>query len=310
MATNLERKTRLPHSDEHNECPECGDELQYDEEHGHHLCSSCGLIVSETTIDTGPERIVSDQEERKKKVRTGPPVQTNKHDKGLTTTISKGTDPNGAPITSKKKEKFRRLRKWHTRSRFSNSKERTVSNALNHLSLIADQLDLPYQVIEEASIFVKKAHDENVFQGRSIEGVASAAAYVAAKEVGVPRTLAEVAEVSRINKTEIGRTYRQLVNRLNLTSPLSEPRDLIPRFRSKLDLNREVEKDALQLIDSLGPEKTSGKKPSTVAAAAIYKAAKDSGIKRTQKEVAEIAHVTTVSLRERLKDIQEAKDAE
>ncbi|WP_275264636.1 TFIIB-type zinc ribbon-containing protein, partial [Halobellus captivus] len=42
-------------TDEQFVCPECGGTLITDETHGETVCSDCGLVVDEDSIDRGPE---------------------------------------------------------------------------------------------------------------------------------------------------------------------------------------------------------------------------------------------------------------
>jgi len=67
---------------------------------------------------------------------------------------------------------------------------------------------LPRNVRETAAVVYRDAVDKNLIRGRSIEGVAAAALYAACRQCSVPRTLDEIAEVSRVSRKEIGRTYR------------------------------------------------------------------------------------------------------
>jgi uncharacterized Zn finger protein (UPF0148 family) len=52
-------------------CPVCGGPLVNDLQRGEVVCAQCGLVVAEATVDTGPERRVFDERE-KRRIRTAP----------------------------------------------------------------------------------------------------------------------------------------------------------------------------------------------------------------------------------------------
>ena len=93
--------------------------------------------------------------------------------------------------------------------------------------------------------------------------------------------LDEIAEVSRVSRKEIGKTYRFISRELGLTSPTS-PIDYIPRFCSGLNLKGEVQSQAVEILrQATERELTNGKGPRSVAAAAIYISTILSGERRT-----------------------------
>ncbi|MEM4295204.1 MAG: hypothetical protein QXS91_00090, partial [Candidatus Anstonellales archaeon] len=66
-----------------------------------------------------------------------------------------------------------------------------------------------------------------------------------------------------------------------------------------------VQKEAVKLIKkSLKKGLISGRGPTGVAAAAIYIAAAEQGERKTQKEVAEVAGVTEVTIRNRYRELK------
>jgi transcription initiation factor TFIIB len=172
---------------------------------------------------------------------------------------------------------------------------------------MASALGLPRNVRETAAVVYRDAVDKNLIRGRSIEGVAAAALYAACRQCSVPRTLDEIAEVSRVSRKEIGRISRELGLKLLPTSPI----DYVPRFCSGLTLKGEVQSRAVEILRQAGErELTSGRGPTGVAAAAIYISSILGGERRTQREVAEVAGVTEVTIRNRYKELAEKLDIE
>ncbi len=294
--------------DEITRCPECGStHLVRDYERGELVCMDCGLVIDDSYIDQGPEWRAFDSEQMDSRARTGAPMTYTIHDKGLSTEISwKNKDSYGKTIPTRSRAQLYRLRKWQKRIRVSNSSERNLSQALQELERMASNLGLPSDVRETAAVIYRKAVKQNMIRGRSIEGVVAASIYAACRMLGIPRTLEEIASVTRIKKREIGRVYRIMVRELKLNIYPTNPEDYIDRFCSKLKLSGEVKAKAYEII-KMAKEKDviSGRGPTGVAAAAIYIAAILMGERRTQREVAEVAGVTEVTIRNRYKELVE-----
>ncbi len=294
-------------------CPECGSaQLVHDYERAELVCNECGLVVEEDFMDMGPEWRAFDHDQRMKRSRVGAPMTYTIHDKGLSTMIDwRNRDSYGKSISSGSRAQLYRLRKWQRRIRVSNATERNLAFALSELDRMASALGLPRNVRETAAVVYRKAVEKNLIRGRSIEGVAAAALYAACRQCSVPRTLDEIAEVSRVSRKEIGRTYRFVSRELGLKLVPTSPTDYVPRFTSGLNLKGDVQSKAVEILrQAAEKELTSGRGPTGVAAAAIYIASILCGERRTQREVADIAGVTEVTIRNRYKELAEELDIE
>jgi transcription initiation factor TFIIB len=204
---------------------------------------------------------------------------------------------------------MQRLRTWNERFRTRDSKERNLKQALGEIDRMASALGLPESVRETASVIYRRALDENLLPGRSIEGVATSSLYAAARQAGTPRSLDEITGVSRVEKDEIARTYRYVVRELGLEVKPADPESYVPRFASDLELSEEVERRARELL-STAKEKGvhSGKSPVGLAAAAVYAASLLSNEKVTQNEVSDVANISEVTIRNRYHELLEAED--
>ena len=289
-------------------CPECSGGLMADEEHGETVCRECGLVVEEDGIDHGPEWRAFDSAERDQRSRVGAPTTKMMHDKGLSTNIGwQNRDAYGNTLSSRQREKMQRLRTWNERFRTRNSKERNLKQALGEIDRMASALGLPTNVRETASVIYRRALQDDLLPGRSIEGVATAALYAAARQAGTPRSLDEMTHVSRVGHQELTRTYRYIIRELNLEIEPADPEQYLPRFISELELSDEVEREARRLIEIARQQNViSGKSPIGLAAAAIYAAALLSNEKITQREVGTVADVSEVTIRNRYHELLEA----
>ena len=291
-------------------CPECGGKLASDSERGETVCTECGLVVEEDEIDPGPEWRAFDSKEKDQKSRVGAPTTNMMHDKGLSTNIGwQDKDAYGNSLSSRQREKMQRLRTWNERFRTRDSKERNLKQALGEIDRMASALGLPESVRETASVIYRRALDENLLPGRSIEGVATSSLYAAARQAGTPRSLDEINGVSRVEKDEIARTYRYVVRELGLEVAPADPESYVPRFASDLELSEEVERRAREPLTTAKRQGVhSGKSPVGLAAAAVYAASLLSNEKVTQNEVSEVADISEVTIRNRYHELLEAED--
>jgi len=292
-------------------CPECGStHLGRDHSRAELVCKNCGLVIDEDFIDYGPEWRAFDSDQREKRARTGAPMTYTIHDKGLSTMISwQNRDSYGKSIPTRNRAQLYRLRKWQRRVRISGSTERTLAIALSGLDRLASSMSLPRTVRETAAMISRKAALKKLARGRNIEVVTAASLYAACRQCNVPRTLDEISNTAHISRKEVGRTYRYISRELELKLMPTSPQDYISRFCSVLKLSADVQAKTLEILqEATRRELTSGRGPTGIAAASIYIASVLCGERRTQREVAETAGVTEVTIRNRYKELAEKLD--
>jgi transcription initiation factor TFIIB len=288
-------------------CPECDSKrLIRDYEKGELLCSGCGLIISENIADMGPEWRAFDAEQKEKKARGGAPMKYMRPNKGLVTEIDQyNRDIRGARISSKKQAQLYRMRKWHKRVSIATSMERNLVIALSELDRVASSLGLPDSIKESSALLYRKAVKAELIRGRRIESVVSAVVYAICRLHGIPRTLDEIARVSGIEKKEIGRSYRFLKAGLSIEVPLTDPAEYVTKFATALKLGGQVQEDAVKLIKKATKQGLiSGRGPTGVAAASLYIASAMHSQSKTQKDVADVAGVTEVTIRNRYRELK------
>lgn len=293
------------------ECPSCeSSSVVRDYQRNIVICEECGRILEENIKDRGPEWRAFDQEQKDERSRGGAPMTYTIHDKGLSTKIDwKNRDSRGKSLSPEKRSQMYRLRKWQRRIRVSDATERNLAFALSEMDRMSSQLGLPRNVREVSAMIYREAVKNHLIRGRSIEGVASAALYAGCRETQMPRTLEEIAEVSRVEKKEISRSYRFITRELDIHLPPTDPANYVARFGSELGISGEARTKAIEIIKKAQEKKlTSGRGPTGIAAAALYIAAVMEGERKTQREVAKVAHVTEVTVRNRYKELVEELD--
>lgn len=302
--SNRDERMKEDQSPDETACPECDGRLISDSEHGETVCEDCGLVVETDEIDPGPEWRAFDATEREEKARVGAPTSQLIHDKGLSTEIGwQNRDASGRSLSANKRKQMSRLRTWHERCRTRSATDRNLKQAFGEINRMASALGLPQSVRETASVIYRRAVEEELLIGRSIEGVATAVLYAAARQEGIPRTLDEMMTVARVEYDRIARAYRAVAVGLELAIEPTDPTDLLPRFTSELDCSEAVHRQARAFLESVaGTTYTSGKHPAGLAASALYAATCETGERITQETIGDVADVTTMTIRTHYRD--------
>jgi len=293
-------------------CPECGGTVTTDDGRGERVCEQCGVVVESDAIDHGPEWRAFTPSEKDERSRVGSPTTKLLHDEGLSTSIGwADKDASGRTLSSSQREKMSRLRVWDERFRATDSRDRNLKQALGEIDRMASALGLPENVRETASVIYRRALDEDLLPGRSIEGMATASLYAAARQAGTPRSLDEFEPISRVRRQKYARAYRYLARQLELGIAPADPAEYLPRFVSELELSDDLERQARELLSAVKETGGhSGKNPTGLAAGAIYAAGLLTGDRITQQEVAETADVSEVTIRDRYSELLEALEGD
>jgi len=271
------------------------------------VCETCGYVIAEKLVDSRPEWRAFDDEQKAKRTRVGAPLTFTIHDKGLSTVIDwRDKRPSGKSLTPAERLDLYKLRKWQRRVRVSDATERNLAVALSELSKLSSGLNLPKNILETASVIYRRAIKKKLIRGRSIHNVTAAAIYMSCRQCGVARTLDEIAASSSLNKKDIGRSYRFMVRELDTFVPPSTSMHYAARFSNKLGISGKAEATALRILNiAKGMKLTSGRGPTGIAAASTYVATVLTNERRTQREIAEVANVTEVTIRNRYKELLE-----
>ncbi len=273
---------------------------------GEVFCSNCGFVVKEKTVETGPEWRSFSNEEGDDRSRGGPPTSVALHDMGLATMIgSVNKDASGKSLTGSVKSTVERLRTWDRRSQVHESADRNLRQAFSELSRFSDKLSLSEAVTEKAAYIYRKALERNLVRGRSITAIMVASLYGACRDREIPRTLKDLAAVSNVKKKDIARSYRLLLKEMDIQMPVVDPAKCVSKIASRAGVSEKTQRRALEIL--LRAEQiriSAGKAPMGLAASALYVACTLESEDKTQRDVAEAAGVTEVTIRNRYKDLR------
>jgi transcription initiation factor TFIIB len=288
-------------------CPECTSKnLVHDYDTGETICGDCGLVLYEQMLDKSPEWRAFTQQEKASRSRVGMPTSYSVHDKGLSTTISQvDRDALGRKLPLSTRLQMWRLRKWQIRSRVHSSVDRNLAQAMAELDRLSGKVNISPSIKEQAALVYRKALDKGLVRGRSISGIAAASLYAACRKSGLPRSLREIAEASLVNRKDVARCYRLLLHELSFHMPISDPLTYVSKIAEKNGVSGKTQGAAIALLREARQKRAaSGKDPMGMAAAALYIACLQNNEKITQKDIAEAAGVTEVTVRNRYKTLK------
>lgn len=288
-------------------CTRCGkNSIITDGDTGEHFCGKCGFVISELVEDSGPEWRSFTKDGGADPTRTGVPTSLTRHDKGLSTVISPlNRDSSGKPLSSTMKSTVERLRTWDNRSQSHTSSDRNLRQALGELSKLKDKLAISSSVVEKAAYIYRKALDKGLVRGRSISALLAASLYAACRDAETPRTIKDVSDASNVRRKDIAKCYRLLFQELELKMPVVNPIQCIARISSKLKMTEKTKRYAVKILqEAQANHESSGKDPMGLAATALYLSCVQNGVSITQRDLAEAAGVTEVTIRNRYKGLK------
>jgi transcription initiation factor TFIIB len=312
-------------------CPQCKADkkrIVKDHDNGEICCSNCGYVIT-SEMDLGPEWRAYNSQQNDQKSRTGPPSNILFHDKGLGTVIpTKNIDFYGNKLSQESIQTLNRIRRWNVRSRVNGTLEKSIIYNNNEIDLICIGMDgrIPRATQKTAvGIMTRMTKGEQIggkrkslIRGRSRKALSKAATVIAARKSGLPVTMNDMVYADgSVSRKELSRAYRDLV-KSGVQSSAQRPEALIRYYASNLCKDDPGASSTMETIASRilkGASSTtredgsrcaplmSGKSPASMAAAMVYMSGIIGGQKHTQKDVAEAAKVTKVTVRNRYKDI-------
>jgi len=305
----------VPKTHQHlvEKCPECASKnLVHDYDTGETVCGACGLVLYGQMLDKGPEWRAFTQQEKTSRSRVGVPTSYSIHDKGLSTAISQvDRDAFGRKLPLATRLQMWRLRKWQIRSRVHSSIDRNLAQAMAELDRLSGKVSISPPIKEKAAVIYRKALDKGLVRGRSINSIAAAALYAACRGSGTPRTLREIAEASLVDKKDVARCYRLLLRELDVHMPIADPLTYVSKIAEKNGISGKAQGAAIAILrEARRKRAAAGKDPMGLAAAALYIACLQHNEKKTQKDVADAAGVTEVTVRNRYKALKKQLNLE
>jgi transcription initiation factor TFIIB len=182
---------------------------------------------------------------------------------------------------------------------------------MGELERLSGKVNISPPVKEKAAVIYRKALDKGLVRGRSINAIAAAALYAACRGSGTPRTLREIAKASLVDKKDVARCYRLLLHELDVHMPVADPLTYVSKIAEKNEISGKIQGAAIAILREARRKRVAaGKDPVGLAAAALYIACLQHNERKTQKDIAEAAGVTEVTVRNRYKDLEKQLNLE
>ncbi len=286
------------------------DQTVTDPESGEIICRSCGHVISEKALETQAEWRAFTTDEVNDRSRTGMPTSLARHDKGLATIIGRANkDASGQVLDAAMRTTMERLRTWDFRTQAHTSTDRNLRQAFEHLDKLKDKLGLSDAIIEKTAYIYRKAQENGMVRGRTINSVLAASLYIACRELEVSRTLKDIAAISNIKRKELARMYRLMFFKLDVKIPMVDPLKCIAKISNKINLSEKTKRQAIIIMNDVTKKEISaGKDPMGIAATVLYLSCLKNDEYRSQIDIASAAGVTEVTIRNRFKDLKSRFD--
>jgi transcription initiation factor TFIIB len=157
-----------------------------------------------------------------------------------------------------------------------------------------------------------------MIRGRTVSAMLAAATYIACREIGVGKTLKDIAEGSNVKPKTLSQCYRTLLTELDIKTPMLDPMRCVAKVASRMQLNEMTSRQAMGIMhNAMKSEASTGKNPMGLAAAVLYisyhnnniknnvlRKSNDSDDKRTQTSFAQASGITDVTLRNTVRSLK------
>ncbi|KAF9448740.1 BRF1-domain-containing protein [Macrolepiota fuliginosa MF-IS2] len=262
-------------------CSDCGGTvIEYDHAAGNGFCVTCGTVVEENTI---------------------------------VNEIAFGESANGAAIVQgsfvAQGATHARMGGPYGNRSSSDSREQTIENATKKIQNIANVLRLSEVVVLAARRMYTLAVEHKFTKGRKSLNVVAVCLYVACRQKETRNyMLIDFSDLLQVNVFELGHTYLQLVQTLNLRLPLVDPSHYISRFAALLEFGDETHKvatDAVRLVQRFDRDwMTKGRRPAGICGAALLLAARMNNFRRSVEEIVQVVKIADTTLKKRLDEFK------
>ncbi|KAI0363485.1 BRF1-domain-containing protein [Pilatotrama ljubarskyi] len=262
-------------------CTDCGGTvIEYDAAAGNGFCVNCGTVVEENTI-------------------------VNEVTFGETSTgaaMVQGTFVGQGATRARMGGMFGN--RGNTESR-----EQTIANASRKIQQVATALRLSEVVSLAATRLYTLAVEHKFTKGRKSMNVVAVCLYVACRQKETRNyMLIDFSDLLQVNVFELGHTYLQLVQTLNLRLPLVDPSHYISRFAALLEFGEEthqVAMDAIRLVQRFDRDwMTKGRRPAGICGACLLLAARMNNFRRSVAEIVQVVKIADTTLKKRLDEFR------
>ena len=175
------------------------------------------------------------------------------------------------------------------------AKNGNTINVLQKIFKRADELsqkmNLDQLINDKMKELLIKVDNEKKLKGRSLDYIIASVIYVACRNGGIPRPLAEIAKSLDLDKKAVSKCFNSIKNIIidNTDNQISQNvAGLVGSYCNKMELPVNVKDVAVEISDLIcKKEVIAGRNPSTIAAVCILIASKLTEYRTNKKEIAE-----------------------
>jgi len=261
------------------------------------VCTLCGRVAQEKTIDLGSEwRNFADSGENKSRAENVDDIV----DK-LYTTITNTKQGGGD-----RQNPMSRLQQ-----QLAGNEQKALTQAVSKINEFAESIDLKDDVRKRSKSIYKQFESKKTrkIRGSNSDAIIVAVLYLACKELNVSRTFKELAKETGTKEQDIKRMYLVLTKQLGTTARAAPvaPHELVIRICSHLNLPPIIKSLGEQIAKNAA-SRLEGKSPSSIAAASIYMAVRNQNIPCSEKDIAKAASISPSTVKNIFKEMEPFTD--
>ncbi len=281
-------------------CEHCLGEMLWDEESGEKVCTRCGAVSR--TENAFFELALAERSPRGS--AGGSRSLAVVEQVGVDTFIgAKDVDASGKRIG--RSRDLQQLRKLNTMVAWD-SKRRRLGRVSIEVQRVAQSLGLNPSLGERAfRIYLREFQSKSV-KTRSLAAASVACVCMACRELEVPRPSNElVARLAGVDERKFRHYYKVLLS-TEAARKTPSPDNYVSTVAARASLQPTTERRAIEILHRVkGHPRLVGKRPISLAAAALYLASLKNGEDTTQLGIAYAASVTPITIRKRSQEISE-----
>jgi transcription initiation factor TFIIB len=278
-------------------CPLCRGKVVFDNESGENVCNSCGLVVG--MDQAKPESRVLERTTPNLGLLAASPRHF-----GQTFIDRRNVDSRGRRVETS--DNMFMIRRLDSQS-LADSSERSINRAAAEIMRITERLGIGVAIRREAMSIYLKASKDGLIRGRSIDGICAAAIYVACRKLNVPRLLPDIVLVATNEDVKHIAPYcKLLIRRLGIKLSQPDASEYVDHVARNARIGSRTQRRALLIVTSVeGNPRFCGKRPISIAAAAIYLASKETGEHSSQLRIAGASNLTPSTVRKTAMEIEQ-----
>lgn len=281
----------------------CSGTLIFDVHTDERVCNGCGVVIP--ACDELLHNVTCTQEKNIDRQPIAESLANNMmYEISLPTVIGeRNVDANGKHIRN---SSFDRMRRLDRITLANDNKIRNLSRAIREIRRITEILGLKTSVAERAAYIYRKAFGLGLIRGRSISGIAAASIYIACKEFETPHSIYDIEKiVDGLGKKNVLKYHKMLLKVMKINLGLPSPISHISKIAERTGLSGRIERRAVEILVKVSSNSLlAGKKPVSIAAAALYLASIQTK-QTTQLRIAIATDLTTITIRKRCNEIMQ-----